>query len=300
MTTLGKIILVLILITSPTLVFSDEDESDKVQAISERIAIEETVKLKGINLGTIFQSRYYWRGQWFYGQAAGVFFPYISYSKENLYLYLGGEYGENLVFDSANSNEAGFGDVEKDWTGIDLGAVYSWSFNEDQVGLSAGAWYFWYLRSEFIGNDGINNSFADLRIAASLKKVFLNPTLSYSHYLRVDEDYAKRTKEDFYISFALRHDLPFNEGSTINLAGTINYWHYASQELSPSYGKSGEIPSGLSDATLKLGFTIIHEKITLRSSFNYAYVFSDKFDYTSGSKFDQNKFWTSFAAEYAF
>ena len=294
-----RVALILLSITLSFSVYSEE-ESDKNQAISDRLAIQDDLSLEGISLGTIYQSRYYWRGQWFYGQSAGVFFPYISYSKEDLYLYAGGEYGENIVLDSAKSNESGFGDVEKDWTGIDLGAVYSWTLDQDQIGLSLGGWYFWYLRSKYIGNDGINNSFADLRLAASLKKIFLTPTLSYSHYFRVDKDYSKRTNEDSYISLALQHDVPFTEGATINFGGTINYWHYASKEESPLYGKSGEIPSGLSDATLKFGLTVVSRKITLRSSFNYAYVFSDKFDYTSGSRFDQNKFWTTFAVDYAF
>jgi hypothetical protein len=299
MTITRKIVLLFVTVTL-SVAASSQDESDKAQAISERVAIDVTNEQSGISIGSIYQSRYYWRGQWFYGQSAGVFFPYLSYNKKNLYLYAGGEYGENIVFDSASSNESGFGKVEKDWTGVDLGAVYSWSLDQDKIGISFGAWYFWYLRSKYIGNDGINNSFADLRIAASLKKVFLTPTLSYSHYFRVDESYAERTKEDAYISFALQHDLPFNEGATINLLGTVNYWHYASQEQSPLYGKVGEIPSGLSDATLKFGLTLVKKRITLKSSFNYAYVFNDKFDYNSGSRFDQNKFWTSFAVEYAY
>ena len=128
-----------LILLSITLSFSvySEEESDKNQAISDRQALQD-VTLEGINLGTIYQSRYYWRGQWFYGQSTGVFFPYISYTKKDLYLYAGGEYGENLVLDSAKSNESGFGEVEKDWTGIDLGAVYSWSLDQDQIGLSLG------------------------------------------------------------------------------------------------------------------------------------------------------------------
>jgi hypothetical protein len=296
---IGRAALTLLFISSSLPALSQE-KSDEVGAISERIPVEVTNQLKGYNVGTIYQSRYYWRGQWFYGQSAGVFFPYLSYSQENLYLYLGGEYGENIVFDSASSNESGFGTAERDWTGIDLGAVYSWDYYQDQISLSFGAWYFWYLRSKYVSNDGINNSFGDLRIAASLKQVFLKPTLTYSHYLRVDDDYSQRTKEDFYITLALRHDLPFTQDTTINLGGTINYWHYASQEQSPLYGKSGEIPSGLSDATLKFGLTMVNQQLTFRTSINYAYVFSDKFDYTSGSRFDQNKFWTSFSVDYAF
>jgi hypothetical protein len=288
MNLMDRIIFILLFLLFPLSTFSQEktDINDN--------------KLKGINIGAIYQSKYYWRGQWFYGQSAGVFFPYISYGRDNLYLYAGGEYGENIVFDSANSNESGFGTVEKDWSGIDLGAVYAWNIAQDHIGLSAGAWYFWYLRSKYIENDGINNSFADLRIAASLKKVFLTPTLSYSHYLRVDDDYSKRTTEDFYISLAFLHDIPFAPGTTINLGGTIHYWHYASKEQSPLYGRKGEIPSGFSDSTFKFGLTMKNQNLTFRSSINYAYVFSDKFDYTSGSRFDRNKFWTSFAVDYAF
>jgi hypothetical protein len=252
-----------------------------------------------INAGVIYSSRYYWRGQWFYGSSAGVFLPYATYSKKNWSYYVGGEVGESLLFDSSESNESQFGDFEKDWTGLDFGTTYSTRLF-DKLGLSLGAWYFWYFRSPHVGNDGIDNSFIDLRAAFSLPEVFLTPTLTYSHYLRVDDDYAKRTKEDFYITLGISHEKPFIEGVKLITAADINYWHYASKEESDLYGGSGNIPAGISDAKIKAGLSIIKGEITISHSFNYAYVFNEDFDYTSGSRFDRNKFWTTVGIDYAF
>ena len=252
-----------------------------------------------IHAGLNYSSRYYWRGQWFYGSSAGVFFPYATYTKKNWSYYVGGEVGESLLFDSSKSNESQFGDFEKDWTGLDFGTTYSTRVFE-KLGLSLGAWYFWYFRSPHVGNDGIDNSFMDLRIAFSLPEIFLTPTLTYSHYLRVDSDYAERTKEDFYISLSISHEMPFIEGVKFITAADINYWHYASQADSELYGGSGNIPAGISDARLRGGFSITKDEVTFSHSFNYAYVFNEDFDYTSGSNFDRNKFWTTLGIDYAF
>jgi hypothetical protein len=266
-------------------------------AIPERVAQTESPSL-GINSGMVYQSKYYWRGQWFYGAAAGVFLPYVSYTQNNFYYYLGGEIGENLVFDSAESNESGFGSVEKDWTGIDYGFVYTTDLSK-KVGLSLGAWYFWYFRSRDINNDNIDNSFFDLRVSITLKEIFLNPTLSYSHYLRVDSDYAKRTKEDFYLTLGLTHQVPFTPSATLLLGANLNYWHYASKEESDLYGQTGKIPAGISDAVLKTGISVSNGQMTFSNHFNYGHVFHEKFDYTSGKAFDRNKFWTTFSVDYA-
>lgn len=285
------------LLFSQQALLGQETNESPIITLPRRVVQDEPEKSGQTNAGIVYRSKYYWRVQWFYGASAGVFLPYIAHTAGSSYFYLGGELGENLLLDSPKSNESGFGEVEKDWTGIDLGAARSFNLWEGKLGLNLSAWYFWYFRSKDIGNDDIDNSFADLRAAFSLKEAFLTPTLTYSHYLRVDEDYSKRTTEDYYITLGISRSFQFAPRSSINLAADINYWHYASKEESPFYGKEGEIPTGISDATLKSNFSIKIKDATLRAGFNYAYVFDEKFDYTSGDTFDQNKFWTNIGVD---
>lgn len=296
-----------------------EELQDETTEKAVEMADESTDEPLGIGAGISYRSKYYWRGQYFYGAGAGVFFPYVSYttpeltSSDSLYFYVGGEVGENLVGDSAASNESGFGSVEHDWAGIDYGIVYSKSLLDDQLGLSVGGWYYWYFQSEDIGDDGIDNSFGDLAVSVTLKKILLSPTLSYSQYFRVDPDYERESGDedgdgtpneeinrsgDIYISLSGSHSIQLVEGASLLLGGSVNYWKYTSKEFNDSY-KEGGIPNGISDITLMTGITTGTGPVSFTAKFNYAYITSDDFDYTSGAKFDQNKFWTSFNVHYS-
>lgn len=285
-----------------TKVQCEETSTDPAKAAlpSRTSPIDTPIENKKIRAGLSYRSKYYWRGQWFYGASSGVFFPHATYANKSLYLYFGAEIGESLAFGESGTNESGFGEAEKDWQGLDVGAVKTFELSKDLVDLSLGAWYFWYFKSKEIGNDNIDNSFADLRASFIFKSLSLTPTLTYSHYLRSDDKFSERTDEDYYITLAISHAIDLDSKASFTITGDINYWHYASKEESPLYGKKGEIPSGLSDAVLKGVFTWVGGQTTFTASLNYARVFDDKFDYTEGEKFDQNKSWSTFGVERSF
>lgn len=310
---------------------SIENETEQVEEAAEEAAVEndeeKTSEPLGIGVGLSYRSKYYWRGQWFYGAGSGVFFPYISYSTpeltgdDSIYLYVGGEVGEGLIDYSYETNESGFGITEKDWAGIDYGAVYSKSILEGKLGISAGAWYYWYFQSEDYGYgtngneaDGIDNSFVNLAASISLKKVFLAPTISYSQYYRMDPKYGQEAGDvdgdgianekidpfkDIYVSLSGSHSIELVKGASLLMGGSVNYWHYASKEFSDAYKKGG-IPSGISDITLMTGITTGKGPVSFTAKFNYGFVVNKDFDYTTEyKKFDQNKFWTSFNVHYS-
>ncbi|MCO4755124.1 MAG: hypothetical protein KC478_11625, partial [Bacteriovoracaceae bacterium] len=255
---------------------------------------------KNFNTGLSYRSKYYWRGQWFYGASAGIFLPYVSYANNDLYLYMGGEIGENLLLGESDTNESGFGEVEKDWQGLDFGVVKTFEISKDVLDISLGGWYFWYFKSQDIGNDDIDNSFADLRLSLVFKSLPLTPTLTYSHYIRSDSDYSKRTAEDYYITLAASKEFNLDANATFTITGDINYWNYASKEESPLYGNQGEVPSGISDSVFKFVFSWVHNDTTFTAGMNYAHVFHEKFDYTQGDEFDRNKFWSTIGIDKAF
>lgn len=237
-----------------------------------------TEKVFGLSAGVEYMSNYLWRGGYWYED--GAFFPSVTFEAGGLSVGYVGEFSEDDFFDGEAAKKSDGTDVN-DLHASDFGIDYSYSFS-DSLSVGAGVWYYWFHNES-------ENSFLSGYLSVTLDSVFLSPSLVYNHDYYTGDDADEKGK-DFYMQFALSHDIEMTKEVSLNLGASCGYYRVKSW---------GSDYSGISDVDLSAGITASLGDVEISSSFNYIIV-PDKDFYELGDGSDDiNRFYVSMGVVYS-
>jgi len=249
------------------------------QSIYSQDLTDEKSSPIGITFGLDYNSNYIWRGSYFYNKD-GVFFPSVSYDilKTGLSATIMGEIAESYIIDGKDgANSTAYANQ-----GVDFGLDYSYLI-ADTVNLGLGLWYYYYFLSE--DETGTDSSFLTVMVSASMDKILLNPTLSFTYDYYVDENIGDSNNQDFYIQLGIGHSFELTKEAALDCG--LNAGFYQTR-------LSGT-KSGISDIQASIGLSVEIGSVSLSGSFNYIITPTKKF-YGDA---DRNRFYSTFSTSYS-
>ncbi len=229
------------------------------------------------SVGVEYMSNYLWRGGYWYED--GAIFPSVTFGIGGLSLGYCGEFSESDFLDRESLTKSDGTDVD-DLHASDFGVDYSYSI-PDIFSIGAGVWYY-YFHNESV------NSFISGYVSVTADSIPLSPSLTYNHDYYTSDD-ADEQGKDFYIQFALSHDIDITKELVLNLAGSCGYYNVKSW---------GSDYAGISDIGLSAGITAAVGSVEISSAFNYVIV-PDKDFYKANGRDDINRFYATVGVSYS-